>query len=233
MLDTLGSDGNTVKIDKLIKKLQRELAASPQKAGALVLLALVAVYFWGPPVMKWSGNRKSAPQAASSAPGPTSTAAVPTAASPATLPLLGWQQVQTLLDQDRHTRPAIRLPHWQDPFAKVEVAFAKVETPVLPEAPVEEPQETPEASGPREYSLTLSSVLVGKRAKSATLNGKVYHEGDEIEAEVLGSEEIVSLTVKQIHKEGVTLTANDNHEEVALSIRKKSQTSQAIRQSKN
>lgn len=233
MPNTLGSDGNTVKLDKLIKKLQRELAASPQKAGALVLLALVAVYFWGPLVMKWSGSKKSAPQAASSAPEPTSTAVAASSVSPTAIPLLGWQQVQTLLDQDRHTRPAVRLPHWQDPFAKVEVAVAKVEMPVLPEAPVLEPQAAPATTGPREYSLTLSSVLVGKRAKSATLNGKVYHEGDEFEAEVLGSEVTVSLTVKQIHKEGVTLTANDNQEEVSLSIRKKNNAAQAIRQNKS
>ena len=44
-------------LQKLQKKALRELKASPQKAGMLALLAVVAAWFWAPPLVLKSSIR--------------------------------------------------------------------------------------------------------------------------------------------------------------------------------
>ena len=55
----------TVKLDKLLKMLRRDLAANPMKAGVLGILLLGGLYFWGPLVWKWVA--KKGPAGASAA----------------------------------------------------------------------------------------------------------------------------------------------------------------------
>ena len=51
-----------MKLDKLAKRLGRDLAANPKKAAALGVMALVALYFRAPLVWGWfsQGERKGA-----------------------------------------------------------------------------------------------------------------------------------------------------------------------------
>src|SRR6188474_2854883 len=61
----------TVKLDKLLKMLKRDLAANPMKAGVLGILLLGGLYFWGPLVWKWVA--KKGPAGASAAVVPSAT----------------------------------------------------------------------------------------------------------------------------------------------------------------
>lgn len=218
--EALGSDGTPVKIDKLIKKLKRELAASPQKAGALVLLVVVAGYFWGPLVMKWSGKGKMNPAAAAPATATAGPVDAPAAAAPAPVPttlMLGWQQLHDLLEKDPQARPANLDPQWNDPFAVVITPVVEV-VETTPE--VESVSTTPdEITTPPEYVMTLTSVLVGRRSKTATINGKNYHEGDLLEALVVGGEEPVRLRLTRISASGVELVPEQGGVAVELPIR--------------
>jgi hypothetical protein len=42
-----------VKLDKLVKQLRRDATANPKKTALLGVMALVALYFWGP--LLWKG----------------------------------------------------------------------------------------------------------------------------------------------------------------------------------
>ena len=57
-----------MKLDKLLKRLKRDAAASPQKAGALGLMVVVALYFWAPLVMKHLPKGKPKPGATAAGP---------------------------------------------------------------------------------------------------------------------------------------------------------------------
>lgn len=221
--EALGSDGTPVKIDKLIKKLKRELAASPQKAGALVLLVVVAGYFWGPLVMKWTGKGKISPTAAAPATIPVGPVDAIAAAAPApapTTPMLGWQQLHDLLEKDPQARPTNLDPQWNDPFAVVITPVAEV---VETTPKVESTSATPDENAtPPEYIMTLTSVLVGRRSKTATINGKNYREGDLLEANVVGAEVPARLRLTRISPSGVELVPEQGGETVELAIRPRS-----------
>lgn len=196
-----------MKLDKLIKKLKREVLASPQKAGALGLLVLVAGYFWGPLVMKW--GKKGAPSAASAVATPMqpSVASTGTITADASEPTsnLGWQQIELLLAQDPLMRPASLELFEADPFVASipEKVVPAEETPVTE---AENPTEIAEApSEPAEYVVTLTSVVIGPRAKRATINGKAVREGEWLTLTAENRVDPHQVLVKRITSQGVLL----------------------------
>ncbi len=178
----------------VVHRLQREIKASPAKAGGLGVLVLVALYFWFPLLM---GSSEAEPPAAAPAPEaapiatghgmPTAPALKP-AAAPQTLDYQ-WQQFAKLMDEDVLTRTVQELPRSRDPFQRVGAALETQElaTADTAEAIVEAPAIP--ARTPQQAGLVLSSTLIGNRSQVAQINGKSYRVGDEVPPKLGDSED--------------------------------------------
>lgn len=174
-----------MKLSKIAKQLRREALANPKKAGFLGLLAVVAIYFWAPLVMKWSGGQDTkfgtTASAASSTPNST---AMPSAASPSTSAAekpkdpahrrVKWNEVVQWMDQDPRTRPAGPLLLKCDPFQAVKavpVAAVKHEAPKVVGREI-----TPQSLG-----MVLSGTILGAGRSVARISGRNYEQGRPVE----------------------------------------------------
>jgi hypothetical protein len=172
-----------VNLTKLTSQLRRDMAASPQKAAALGLMVVVALYFWAPLVWRWLplGGESSGKADVSTLILTDEPAAKAASTEPRT-PAFRWEKVRQLVREDTRMKPATFDAAWHDPFGKPapEPATAEAEPMVsIAQTPALEPEPTPE----RELttaSLTLGGILIGPRSKVATINGEPCHEGDSL-----------------------------------------------------
>ncbi len=163
---------------KLQKQLIRELTANPKKAGALGLLAAVALYFWLP--LLFGGESKKKKKTADAAPvaQPGATASTPSSAvTSATQKRHKWQDVVSWIEQDPLMTPPKEVPTAHKAFGAEKVAVHQAED--KPETPVEvantEPTEadvTPETLG-----LVLNGTLVGSNRRVALINNRPCRVG--------------------------------------------------------
>ena len=114
-----------MKLDKLVKTFRRDLAANPMKAGVLGVLLLGGLYFWGPLVWKWVGNKGTT--AAPSAAAVSTPAEEPAGAHSASVQLAGgateikqtgfaWRETRDQRETDPLVRSAEFLPEWSQVF---------------------------------------------------------------------------------------------------------------------
>lgn len=207
-----------MKLDKLLKRLKRDAAASPQKAGALGLMVLVALYFWAPLVMKFLPKGKPKPGA--TAAGPVILGDDPVLIKAAVHPSSNsthWDHVREVVAQDRLMLAAEHHPSWPNPFAplqrddksetksqpKPEAIQPDLKT--LPTAPTIEP----EVARQQLSTVSLSSVLVGKRGVSAVIRGKLYRVGDVLSFGGDNGAPAVEFRITAIDEQGVDLKYTD------------------------
>jgi len=176
--------------------LRREATANPKKAAILGLMALVAIYFWAPLVLKWTAKEKAVAKvdtpAAST--GAVPIAALPTAeAAPTEAPrpkCPPWQQVVQWIQSDSRTASAPPLSNTRDPFQKPKTAAA--ETKVAEEGRPKPPVLTPAGVG-----LVLTGTIIGPQRRIARISGKSYNEGQTIE--VIKDKLRVTFTLLEVH----------------------------------
>lgn len=169
-----------MKLDKLARQIRRDIFASPKKAAALGLMSVVALYFWAPMVWGWIGTKGSKPLTAAEAgvileDDPVDTVAL---ASKARL-VFHWEKIRKQIAADPHMTPAVFQTSWQNPFRKT-VQTGEEQTPS------QQPQTTTDplaAADPASAGLTLTSVAISPKVRSATISGDVYREGEIIELE--------------------------------------------------
>jgi hypothetical protein len=201
-----------VKLDKLAKQARRDLKANPKKAAILGLMLLVAGYFWGPLLWKWLAPAKAKG-------GKDSQTAlileddpleVTPQAKPGALRPFRWEKVRQQIRSDRFMVPASFEKHWPNPFAPLPIATqiqksAEGEAQAAIAAAKTETQITPESAG-----LTLASVAIGPRRRSATISGNTYREGQTIES--AGGESVPAnrpaFRLVKIEQHGVELEHN-------------------------
>jgi hypothetical protein len=174
-----------VKLDKLLKQLKRDAAKSPQKAGALGLMVLVALYFWAPLVMK---NFRGKPKpGTATATGPVilrdDPILVKAAAHPSTN-VAHWDRVRQALAQDRMMLAVAHDAGWKNPFGNLHLPEKTNSSPkpmanqgepkTLPAAPPVKP----EVAEQQLTGISVSSILMSKRGHVAVINSKVYRVGD-------------------------------------------------------
>ena len=196
-----------MKLDKLSKKLSRDLAANPKKAAILGLMVLVALYFWMPLLTAWlpGGGSTSTAQAANVILTDDPEEGSGTARKPKET--LKWEKVRQCVDSDPWMAAANYDPQWRNPFA----------LPVPP--PVEESTEAAaEAAAaaaalsvpaaevdPTDAGLSVASVAVGPRVRAVTIGGEVYRENDLVEATAQDGEtlefRIVSIAPTEVQFE--------------------------------
>jgi hypothetical protein len=206
-----------VSLTKLTSQLRRDIAASPQKAAALGLMIVVALYFWAPLIWGWipargegSGKVDMSKLVLTDEP-----AARPAGNAPRTA-AFRWEKVRQLVREDARMKPAAFDAAWYDPFGKPAPEPAPAEAEPMPataQTPVTEPERTPEPELTA-ASLVLGGILIGPRSKVATINGEPCHEGDSLtvtdanDKSVQHQVRIARITRQQVELEsnGHTLT---------------------------
>jgi hypothetical protein len=167
-----------VKLDKLARQLRRDISASPKKAAALGLMLVVACYFWAPMVWGWIKPGRGQPRVTADSgvildddpPDPVTQARK-------SKHVFAWEKVRKAVTADPRMTSALFDTAWRDPFRhqgnqltseQALAAAAQGEKPIVPEV------------DPSSAGLTLTSVAVGPRRRSATIAGETYTEGETI-----------------------------------------------------
>lgn len=175
-----GDPGKLVKLDKLAKQARRDLAANPKKAAILGLMLLVAAYFWGPLLWKWlapGGKAKGGKEGQTALILEDDPVEAAPQAKPGALRPFRWEKVRQQIRGDRFMVPAAYENHWPNPFAPLPVTTV-TQQPIEGEsqaaigAAKTEKELTPDTAG-----LTLASVTISPRLRTATIGGRTYREG--------------------------------------------------------
>ncbi|MEN6450447.1 MAG: type 4a pilus biogenesis protein PilO [Thermoguttaceae bacterium] len=164
-----------VNMEKFAKRLRREFAANPKKAAVLVLVTLVALYFWAPLVAGWLGKREKPASAAALPTANLAATARPTTTAGATdsgrLP--AWEQVSTWMHDDPRTTAAA-LPNARDPFDRPKPSVAK-------NSVVAKPETRPLTVSPTAAGLVLTGTVIGPQRRLAQIGGRTYAVGQTIQ----------------------------------------------------
>ena len=176
----------------VVDRLLREMKASPPKAGVLIVLTVVGMYFWIPPIWKavagGSGNL-AAVEAESSHPDSSlpenPPSAVATSSSPKTR---HWHQVEKIRSTDLLFQSAVlaevNTAAFRAPEVPLPVVAETEQEPVISsEIENVESEEEQHRSAQVELDevarqLSLRSIIIGPNRRAAVINNRVYSEGD-------------------------------------------------------
>jgi hypothetical protein len=171
------------------RKLRREIATNPKKAGVLALLLVVAIWFWAPLLGKWFGNSEtdmkngaptqntaSSPVAGANGVGASSHSAAEWAINvKGKLPRLPWRQLVAWIEQDPRMSPATELAIGRDPFKSLPIEA--LEKKRAEPASEQQPDLTPTSAG-----LVLTTTIVSRGGSIALIGGEAYKEGSVVAA---------------------------------------------------
>lgn len=198
------------------QQIQREVQASPAKAIALVLLALVGVWFWIPIAWGWvakKSNAKTAPVAATpvTTSGMNLSLQIPTDTGQTAAPSAdAWRQRAAEWEQDPRRRPSEAPELSRDPFAR----------PQSPQDAAEEAEAIREtrikarAVDPADLGWKLDGTIVSPEARSAMINGITFRQGEEIHAT-----EEVSFVLSHVEARRVVLSRQGKDFELTIAQR--------------
>ena len=210
-------------MDRLIKQLRRDFQKNPKKAGMLGLLFLVAGWFWLPLILP--AEKKPSKKMPTAAAVPTAADLVsPTAAVAA--PTWRWQDLDRSLQQDPRMRSAgpAATNEQRNPFLAhvapidADAAFDEILAEAAAEAEAEAQaavQETVVAAADPglldTLTLSLSSTIVGGRAKRAVINGRAFNEG-----ETIGLESGIPIVLAQVEPRRAIVAWNGRRRELRI-----------------
>lgn len=198
-------------LGKLTKRLRKELVANPKQAAVLAVVCVVALWFWGPLLLKWfrpKGTEETA------TPDVAATNPEVAVSAPQERPV-SWLEVQARRDADPLARSASRNQAARDPFATLQTAAVASDEG---EGSEEETESTPAAvieqlAEPAKVGLVLQSIAYSRSRRFAQISGKTVKEKDEL---TLGSQvEGVSATGPKLVAKVVSI----GRSEVTLEIR--------------
>lgn|GEM_PF-817195 len=168
-------------------QLMRDLKASWQKTALLMVLLLVGLCFWLPPLFRlMSGGTGPTPTVAVVATPTVSVASPVSAAAPAAVSAAPsvpeWQQRVAVLESDPLVQSVEVSAFRGNPF---QLDWNQFSPPVLFEddrdSDVETRRRTASAAPARLPSgLVLKSTIIGLNKRAALINSRLYHEGREV-----------------------------------------------------
>ncbi len=169
----------------------QELKQNRAKAAALLVVLMIAGYFWLPVVRRWwSRSRDGQPPIA-----PVTSVKGEIADEPE----FNWEKYQTWVKGTLYMQPRLWPVEHQDPFdlrADTAMVQATGETPTNETSPVEL---TPENAG-----VVLRGTLCTPKGRWANFNGELYREGQTIEvrtAQGQTSYRIVAISLEHVDLE--------------------------------
>jgi hypothetical protein len=219
---------------KLGKRLKREVFKSPAKTCVLGLVTLVAIWYWAPLVTSWlsGGSTEAAEDLVVDPAAPEDLVVTPAASRPPAMPPVSnegekrptscnWQTLVAWRGQDSATEPATLPDGLRDPFQRKKTPNAEA----LISQALDDDEKELEASNSlpaaiagapidlAQLQLVLGGTIVGKRVRSATINGNIYREGGAIPVTVDGggqntgeeSGETIGLTLREVHPRHVVI----------------------------
>jgi hypothetical protein len=176
-------------VNKLVKRLRREVLANPKKGALLGLMVLVGVYFWAPLVAGWLGDKP--PQATATAGAsagfplnllnPSTPTAKPNDKAAVEQP---WHVYSDWMDRDPRKQPARPRAEARDPFQRVQEVVRQEPKKVEP------PKKAVAAAPP---ALSLEGTLLGRDRRVAVINGRIYREGDKVQVTSQGQTVVLQL----------------------------------------
>ena len=196
-------------LGKLAKRLQREVAASPKKAAALGLLALVALWFWGPLVWGWIAPDKSGTAVtANPVANPVSPVTIPSAQTTENTeketesPQHSWQELAQWIDGNRRASATNAPVGTRDPFVPPRAEVAAVE---------EEDKHDKAKSDltTKDLGLTLSGTIIGPHRRVAQINGRSYTEGKTVRVTI--DRQPIEFVLVEVHRTYVVLRRRTTH----------------------
>lgn len=169
-------------MEKLLRKLRRELARNPKQTAVLGAGLLLAVYFWAPLMVRWLGIQPAPPTAVNGFQASVDRTPDRAAAGGATAGdiTMDWRELWRRMVDD----PLRRLPDEpvssRDPFQPRSQLLPQT----LGAAPSELAQEVTEPAtvDPPTGEWRLEGVMLGRRTRAAIINGRAYRERDRLPA---------------------------------------------------
>jgi hypothetical protein len=198
-----------VNLDKLTKKLSRDLTANPKKAGLLGLMVLVALYFWAPllkgAVLGKGGASTSQTAQVILTDDPLEAGAAPRKPKET----LKWEKLRQLVETDSKMASVAYNAQWRDPFTPSSAPNSTVPEPASVvvetlDSVMVEPEPAVDAD-PTELGLSVASVMIGPRTRAVTIAGDVYRESETIVATTRDGQgveyRIVAIHATEVHFE--------------------------------
>jgi hypothetical protein len=198
-----------VNLEKLVKRLRREATANPKKVVVLGVLVMVALYFWAPLVWRWVSKKNTytitaaantsseTAKYAITAPNPAGGHSLSTGTPSVKAKSYTWQELAKAMELDPLMFPISLLPSLRDPFAVPKPKPTENQT-AEPVKAVPVRVVTPEGLG-----LMLSGTIVGGGYRVARINGRNYHQGQQIE--VLKEGQRYVFTLAEVHHQHCVL----------------------------
>jgi ABC-type ATPase with predicted acetyltransferase domain len=202
-----------VNVTKLQKTLVKEFKRSPAKSIVLILLCPVALYFITP-VVRGMLPKSNKPASAAVADVPAEAASFllrttePAEVEPEKT---NWREVAKWLESDQLSKPVHAFTADRSPFVDLVEAEPEVEEEDIEQEQVAQPKPKTVHDIFKEGHLQLTMTMLGRQRRLATINGKVFAEGDVVPVEVKsgsGKPELFNLTLKQVDRRSVELTFN-------------------------
>jgi len=181
-------------MEKLFRKLRRELTRNPKQTAVLAVGLLVAVYFWAPLAAGWLPGGKKKQRTAVKAIPPTVAAGAGQAVGDPSPAALRWQDLAQWMENDPLWRPPQKRHNVRNPFRAAQEAAPEAAADSPPSMFAEAPQTAPAAAP----AWKLEGVFLG-RTRTAIIGGDAYREGDRLPPEVGRPEAMVA----EIHADHV------------------------------
>jgi hypothetical protein len=208
-------------IDNLSARLKAELGRNKAKSAVLIVMCLVAAYFWLPLVGKWFGGESTEDAEVTVAnetggEGASANVAPPEKQTPV-VKSVDWKAAVARLRGEPRMSPIDSFALTRNPFANLSVPVA-LENEEENEDEAEGKSDSKAEPKPRTFEqlgLLLNGTMVGSRSRMATVNGQNYQEGDEFA--VLTAESTIddqdepqleqsTLLMKEIHSRYVIVS---------------------------
>ena len=200
---------------KLKKGIVKEFKRSPAKSIVLLLLCPVALYFIAPlvkGVLPKSTKSNKAIAMPASPDGAPFVVPLPTAQpTQVAVPKTNWRAIAQWIEKDQLSKPTHAFTADRSPFVD----------PTAPDPEIEDEENEEEEEAKRtttvhdifnEGYLTLTMTMLGKQRRLATINGKVFSQGDVIPVAVdggMGRQTLFKLNLTRVERRSAVLTYNE------------------------
>lgn len=206
-------------MSSLVRSLQqqfiKDLRTSWPKTVALILLLMVGLFFWIPPIVRavFSEANSGAQYIAQEEVSRSLTQTAENSASEPTTVSFRWDTVDELMSRDPLVHSAAVAAISSDPF---QIDLDEYSPPVLfepePNAAAESPAAVMMAQrAALETGLVLKSTIIGQQRRAALINDRLYLEGTEI---VLPSG--VKYALREVHPGRVIISVDGQIRELKI-----------------